>query len=219
MRAERQHLECDPPLARYAGRHRSSGALMSNDDPIALTPEEFQTMLDLLAQDGHAAHAIWVASRLEESVGELIRLYMPNLSNRLRERLFKGYGPLSSFSAKIDIAYALDLIPEGLRRDLHAIRDIRNEFAHTSERLHFDTPKLKALLGKFADYDQSDGLSFYVRKLDACLAIVRPQAETLASLKALDAALPMKPRASRGKPPSPSPRRQPRAQGGSDKGE
>ena len=84
-----------------------------------------ETALLELGRAGHAAHALYVASNLERSLEELIALRMPNLSNTLNKQLFTGYGPLSSFSAKIDIAFALDLIPANLRRDLHAIRYIR----------------------------------------------------------------------------------------------
>ena len=38
--------------------------------------------------------------------------------------------PLGTLSAKIDLAYRLGIISDNLRRDLHIIRKIRNDFAH-----------------------------------------------------------------------------------------
>jgi hypothetical protein len=54
---------------------------------------------------------------------------MRPLDKKLAGRLFKGYGPLSSFSAKIDLAYALKVTTLEIHNELHKIRDIRNAFA------------------------------------------------------------------------------------------
>jgi hypothetical protein len=51
--------------------------------------------------------AIVAGSVLEDMLAEALRVKMRDgLSARLKERLFSGYGPLSSFSGKIDIAFA-----------------------------------------------------------------------------------------------------------------
>lgn len=46
------------------------------------------------------------------------------------KRLFDVSGPMSSLSAKIDLARLLGMISKVIWSDLHIIRDIRNEFAH-----------------------------------------------------------------------------------------
>lgn len=143
-------------------------------------------LLQELERHSHAAHAIWVAANLEDTLVQILALYMPNLSNRLREKLFRGYGPLSSFSAKIDMAYALDLIPDVLRRDLHVIREIRNSFAHATSPQHFDTEELQSLLMKFSDFDpKKDRLAFYIGKLEQIRTVVRPGLEILTMVKML----------------------------------
>jgi hypothetical protein len=55
---------------------------------------------------------------------------------------YRHRGPLSSFSAKIEIAYSTGLIPMGKRRDLHNLREIRNKFAHHIEPLDFSDPEI-----------------------------------------------------------------------------
>jgi len=45
--------------------------------------------------------------------------------------MFSGYGPLASFSSKIDMAYSFGLITKSEAEDLHIIRKIRNECAHS----------------------------------------------------------------------------------------
>ncbi|MCF3628642.1 MltR family transcriptional regulator [Thalassospiraceae bacterium LMO-SO8] len=168
--------------------------------------EDIAKILLDLGRNGHAAHAIWVASNIEENLSNLLFLCMPNLSKRLREKLFTGYGPLGSFSAKIDIAYALGAIPAWLQRDLHIVRDIRNEFAHSKEWMHFDHEEIKKLLAKFPDYKSGDdGLSFYLGKLSACTETLTPEMHRRALIRKLTESAP--PAASSKKSASPSPRR------------
>jgi DNA-binding MltR family transcriptional regulator len=45
--------------------------------------------------------------------------------------IFSAYGPLGSFSAKIDMSYCLGFISNGDHAELHRVRRIRNEFAHS----------------------------------------------------------------------------------------
>lgn len=64
------------------------------------------------------------------------------------DRLFRKSGPLSSFSAKIDLARLLAMTSSAIHSDLHILRDIRNEFAHSVLDknlipLTFQTPRIK----------------------------------------------------------------------------
>ena len=81
----------------------------------------------------HSNLVLVSSSRLERYLVQIIYGHMPNLSNRTKETLFKGYGPLATFSSKIDIAYALDLITDQDRTVLVAIKKIRNAFAHSDD--------------------------------------------------------------------------------------
>lgn len=73
---------------------------------------------------------------------------MRPLSAKMRTRLFNGYGPISSFAAKSDIAYAFRLLSDDDYADLQIIRKIRNEFAHAQEVLGFETPKIETLVSR-----------------------------------------------------------------------
>lgn len=63
-------------------------------------------------------------------------------------RLFDGYGPIGSFAAKSDIAYAFRLLSDDDYADLQIIRKVRNEFAHAQEVLGFETPKIETLVSR-----------------------------------------------------------------------
>jgi DNA-binding MltR family transcriptional regulator len=64
---------------------------------------------------------------------------MVGLSKEEGDRLFVGSAPLSSFSAKIQVAYAIGLIGPKATHDLDRIREIRNAFAHAKVSITFDT--------------------------------------------------------------------------------
>ncbi|HEV7281994.1 MAG TPA: DUF4145 domain-containing protein [Pirellulaceae bacterium] len=82
--------------------------------------------------------ALMAAAYLED---QLLRLALDVIvdENSLRKKLGDQNGPLGSFSARIDFAYALGLLPPKMHADLHLIRRIRNEFAHTMAPITFET--------------------------------------------------------------------------------
>ena len=60
----------------------------------------------------------------------MIRLFMVENCEDV-DQLFTGMNPLSTFSARIRIAYALGLVTEDEYHDLKIIKDVRNRFAIT----------------------------------------------------------------------------------------
>ena len=59
--------------------------------------------------------------------------------------LFSGYAPLATFSARIDIAFAVGIIPKHLSNDLHIIKKLRNLCAHKADKLEFSSDDIKKL--------------------------------------------------------------------------
>src|SRR5262249_31340265 len=51
-------------------------------------------------------------------------------SGDLLDRLLKYSGPLASFSARIDVGFAIGLYGDETKSDLHILRKVRNDFAH-----------------------------------------------------------------------------------------
>jgi hypothetical protein len=118
------------------------------DDPEIDIGETIRRM----ARETETAFAVVLASRTEDWLEFTIKLLMRKLSDAEAERLFSGFGPLSSFSAKIEVAYALKLFERDTLRDLRAIKDIRNRFAHAKDARHFDDPDLAPLLQKLSGW-------------------------------------------------------------------
>lgn len=87
--------------------------------------------------------AAWLDDALEACVRAAFR---PDKGTA--DELFRPDGPLGSFSARIKLAYLLDLIEPLARKDLDCIRGIRNDFAHGRSDLRFTTPSVKDRCGQ-----------------------------------------------------------------------
>jgi hypothetical protein len=69
----------------------------------------------------------------------VIREKMVQLNKTEHKDIFEGgNAPLSTFSSKIKVGYALGCYGRKTRHDLDALREIRNQFAHTVEKMDID---------------------------------------------------------------------------------
>lgn len=84
---------------------------------------------DMHSQTDRGA-AIIGAAWLEEELGAAIQSFLHS-DPKASQRLFGRADPLSSFSSKIDLARVLGMRTSVIASDLHIIRGVRNEFAHS----------------------------------------------------------------------------------------
>jgi DNA-binding MltR family transcriptional regulator len=115
----------------------------------------------------HAEIGIVGAAMLEEQLLRALLTKMRPLNAKLKNKLFDGYGPLSSFSAKIDMSYALSTVTKEQHDDLNTVRKIRNDFAHSKSPVNFDSPQIRAHFKQFktAEPNEADFRAFYLHKL------------------------------------------------------
>ena len=59
--------------------------------------------------------------------------------------MFRSSAPLNTFSAKINMAYLIGLCSKETCKEMHTIRDIRNEFAHKGMTRNFESQCVKDL--------------------------------------------------------------------------
>jgi hypothetical protein len=86
------------------------------------------------------------ASNLERLLELLLQAKMRRpLARDVQERIFEGNGPLSTFSNKILIGYALELYGPVFKHDLEIIKDLRNGFAHVRLPLELTQPELAGM--------------------------------------------------------------------------
>jgi DNA-binding MltR family transcriptional regulator len=64
--------------------------------------------------------------------------------DKLIEQAFSQSGPLASFSARIDFGFLMGLLSRVAWRDLHIIRKVRNDFAHSAKPLSFDDDAIRS---------------------------------------------------------------------------
>lgn len=125
-------------------------------DELRKTIEEAYRYHQSLIDESDRGAAILAACHFEEWLRERIMSKFVDLNREMERKIFDGNGPLSTFAAKIDIAYALQLYDERTRTDLHTIRRIRNIFAHSSVPLEFEDKKVAELCRKLAPEQLAD---------------------------------------------------------------
>lgn len=75
---------------------------------------------------------IIATSHVEDHLTKYIESVLPEHTAKYKKRLFQYPGPLSSFSAKIELSYAFGLINSNIFNRLNNLRKIRNEASHSS---------------------------------------------------------------------------------------
>lgn len=94
-----------------------------------------------LAGQSDRACGIVAAAMLETLLEQILRKHFVPAKG---DDLFVTYGPLSTFSAKVNICAALGLISDSEHRDLHLVRRIRNDFAHDLHKWSFDKDPVRS---------------------------------------------------------------------------
>src|SRR5690606_25016369 len=67
-----------------------------------------------------------------------------------KKALFGGYGPLSSFSQRIKLAVAFDVLSPDLALEIEKVRDVRNKLSHSWDVSNFDALLRDSKLGTIA---------------------------------------------------------------------
>ncbi len=100
-------------------------------------------MVGAFHEESDRGAAILAGSFAEHSLGLYLRFRIRD--KKIADALFAPLGPLSSFSQRITIAYAFDLISTQQYRDFETIRRIRNHFAHHPLDSTFSTNEIRQL--------------------------------------------------------------------------
>jgi DNA-binding MltR family transcriptional regulator len=154
-----------------------------DEDPA----EYFLRLLKETHANTHAATVLTISAKLDDGLQRLLLAKMRDISNRLAERLFSGYGPLGSFSAKIDVSYAFGLIGDDTFDDLKVIREIRNHFAHSLAVATFKTDEVIAMCKKFKKQEATEGGAFVIfwNRAGRCAEVIEGQVNLMIAADAL----------------------------------
>jgi DNA-binding MltR family transcriptional regulator len=103
--------------------------------------DSFLGMLSQLAGESDRGVALIMTAWLDDALDGYLRTRVIQ-EKKLIEDLFAQDRPLSTFSARINVAYAFAHISSDLYHDLHVIREIRNRFAHERTQFTFETQEI-----------------------------------------------------------------------------
>jgi hypothetical protein len=118
----------------FSVTHRPDGVWVFLDDGE-------KSILDTLDFDSDRAVAIVTGSMIEIRLERALRNRFQR-DKDIEGRLFQPSGPLGTFGAKIDLAYATGLITLAAHRDLTTFKDIRNLFAHNLQIKDFRSRRI-----------------------------------------------------------------------------
>ena len=93
--------------------------------------------------------AVAAAAFIDEEPKVLLMSALAN-ETKLIEQAVSQSGPLANFSARIDFALLMGLLSRAVWRDLHLIRKIRNDFAHSPAPLAFDADPISSRCGELS---------------------------------------------------------------------
>src|SRR5690606_26151882 len=91
--------------------------------------ETFNKLFDKLLNESGRGALLIGTSYVEEHLEKFILRVLPNNQKNYTSRLLNYPGPLSSFSAKLELSFAFRLIPEDTYTALNNLRKFRNEAA------------------------------------------------------------------------------------------
>lgn len=126
--------------------------------------DEANVFMKQLMEESDRGAALVGVAYLDELLARLFRAQ--TLTEKVSEELFGRFGPLSSFSSRIDVAYCLGWIGRETHRDLNLLRKIRNEFAHAHGPVTFADAAVKA---RCSELQIPKGLDFRVAPRDQFL--------------------------------------------------
>ena len=120
------------------------------DSPTSRLLDGLEGLFDL----SQAAMAIFLSQFVENILADKLESKLAISSNNFKNRVFAGYGPLSTFTAKIDMARALEIVDEETYNTLRILKGIRNVVAHPDTEFlpNFDGPAIVEECRKLPGY-------------------------------------------------------------------
>src|SRR6185437_5338404 len=115
---------------------------LRNLSKILPTPDEVEVIMDALQHEKDHSVAIVASSILDAGLETLIREKIKVQRPKVLEQFFAERGVISDFYSRIVVAQAFGIITTPIADELHAIRAVRNVFAHAKISVSFDSKEI-----------------------------------------------------------------------------
>ncbi len=113
---------------------------------------DLTSYIDLLSPESDRGAAIMASALLEQTLYVALNSFLVDEGEAARRDWFEGpTAPFRSFSAKIELGFAIGIYGPDTKPRLDVIRNIRNVFAHRSLPLTFEHPTVRAECRKLFD--------------------------------------------------------------------
>ena len=112
-------------VAKALADHSYSEACKAIDS-LEFDCRDIEDLIEKASKESDTAKIIIFSSYIEEKTVDLFKLHMRNLSKAQYNSIFGPNGPLSTFSARINLAYSLYWITEKTYQNLNKTRKLRN---------------------------------------------------------------------------------------------
>lgn len=110
----------------------------------------YSSLLDKVLNESARGAVLIITADIEDYLSSLIEVAFPQkMTKKQKEKLLTYPGHLSSFSAKIELAYAFRIIDKTLYDSLNSLRKIRNDAAHSN--INFDFQDLEDKMNNIYD--------------------------------------------------------------------
>ncbi|SOE81976.1 Mannitol repressor [Caballeronia arationis] len=116
-------------------------------EPIQSQVRQVHDFRATLTPESDRGCALMAAAYLDDHLKILFDHILVD-DRKYRKRVLDMNGALGTFSARIDMAYLLGMIPKNAQSDLHRLRNIRNQFAHVAGPITFEDPTIASLCGQ-----------------------------------------------------------------------
>jgi len=123
-----------------------------------ITPERLAAIgkfQDALLAETDRGCALLAIAFLDEELRKLLVDSMAK-DRKVVDDLLSSTGPIGSLSSRIDLSYALGRISVSLRKDLHLLRKIRNDFGHSPDPITFSIPAIASRCRELRHVDASN---------------------------------------------------------------
>jgi DNA-binding MltR family transcriptional regulator len=127
--------------------------VMSVISELSAKVDGLKPLVDIAIKFTDSHHAIIWASELDNALELALLSKMRRLNSDMKEKIFDGYGPLSNFAGKIDIAYALEIVSNDFYDSLRKINKVRVKFAHPKKFLSFEDTEISAIIDSLPNLD------------------------------------------------------------------